>query len=132
MTPGANGSHVALWATAGLLLVVGLVAFWYLDTQHVNADAGRLRRLRDASLQDSHSGVAETSDWPQWRGPARDGIAPGTRFLTSWPPAGPPVLWRATCGLGYSSLAVAAQQVFTIFQEGDDEAAICWDADTGR
>ncbi len=34
------------------------------------------------------------ADWPQWRGPGRDGIAPaGPKLLDTWPKAGPLKLW---------------------------------------
>jgi outer membrane protein assembly factor BamB len=54
------------------------------------------------------------ADWPQWRGPNRDGLSAETGLLASWPASGPPALWRATgIGEGYSSVAVAAGRVFT-------------------
>ena len=35
-------------------------------------------------------------DWPQWRGPTRDGIAPsGPKLADTWPEGGPKLLWRA-------------------------------------
>ena len=34
-------------------------------------------------------------DWPQWRGKNRDGIATETGLLKTWPPAGPPLAWKA-------------------------------------
>lgn len=36
------------------------------------------------------------SDWPQWRGPARDGIVPRSpKLLDGWPKEGPRLLWKA-------------------------------------
>ena len=38
--------------------------------------------------------LAGRADWPQWRGPGRDGIAPaGPKLLDAWPKAGPAKLW---------------------------------------
>jgi outer membrane protein assembly factor BamB len=35
-------------------------------------------------------------DWPQWRGPNRDGVAPaGPKLLDSWPTKGPLLLWKS-------------------------------------
>ena len=46
-------------------------------------------------------------NWPQWRGPNRDGISPDKGLLKEWPPEGPSVLWQVdTVGVGYSSIAV--------------------------
>jgi hypothetical protein len=37
-----------------------------------------------------------SSDWPQWRGPNRNGIAPASpKLLDAWPKDGPPLLWKS-------------------------------------
>ena len=38
-------------------------------------------------------------NWPQWRGPDRDGVSKETGLLKSWPEGGPPRLYTPT-GLG--------------------------------
>ena len=44
----------------------------------------------------SQPGGAASTDWPQWRGPNRDGIAPtGPKLLDAWPKEGPPLLWKS-------------------------------------
>jgi outer membrane protein assembly factor BamB len=35
-------------------------------------------------------------DWPQWRGPHRDGLSAEKNLLKSWPPDGPPLAWRVS------------------------------------
>jgi len=47
-------------------------------------------------------------DWPQFRGPNRDGISRETGFKTKWPAEGPARLWQANVGAGWSSISVAA------------------------
>ena len=42
---------------------------------------------------------AVAADWPQWRGPNRDGISQETGLLQDWPKAGPPQVWRVS-GVG--------------------------------
>ena len=41
--------------------------------------------------------VAQTNNanWPQWRGPNRDGISKETGLLKQWPADGPPLVWKA-------------------------------------
>lgn len=73
-----------------------------------------------------------SDDWPQWRGPRRDGVSQETGLLTTWPRQGPKELWRAPAGDGYSALAVAGGRAYTILQDGNDEAVVCWNADTGK
>ena len=47
-------------------------------------------------------------DWPQWRGPNRDGVNPEKNLLEKWPEGGPKLLWRAIgVGDGFSSVATS-------------------------
>jgi outer membrane protein assembly factor BamB len=75
---------------------------------------------------------AAAADWPQYRGPNRDGRSPETGLARSWPAAGPPVLWRAALGNGYSGLAVARGRVYTQFGNGRDEYIVAFDAASGK
>lgn len=60
-------------------------------------------------------------DWPQWRGPSRDGISEETGLLPSWPTDGPARLWTASrIGRGYSSPIVANQTIFITGDEAND------------
>lgn len=71
-------------------------------------------------------------DWPQWRGPNRNGVSSETEWLTSWPEAGPKVLWRKSLGVGFSSVVVRSGRVYTLGSKGDTDFTYCLDADTGR
>jgi outer membrane protein assembly factor BamB len=53
-------------------------------------------------------------DWPQFRGPNRDGISHETGLLKRWPEEGPRLLWSAAedLGTGYSSAAIAGGIVY--------------------
>ena len=52
-------------------------------------------------------------DWPQWRGPDRNGISRETGLAAEWPASGPPAVWSAAnLGTGYGSLAVSGTRVF--------------------
>lgn len=52
-------------------------------------------------------------DWPQFRGPHRDGRSLETGLLRSWPPEGPPLLWTAEgLGQGFTHVAVANGLVY--------------------
>lgn len=76
--------------------------------------------------------AAFAADWPQFRGPNRDGISKETGLLRSWPKGGPQVLWKAPAGDGYSSLTVAQGRLFTLLGRGSDELAVALDAKTGK
>jgi outer membrane protein assembly factor BamB len=54
------------------------------------------------------------SQWPQWRGPDRNGISKETNLLKSWPPEGPQLVWSLdTVGDGFSSTAIQDNMVYT-------------------
>jgi outer membrane protein assembly factor BamB len=60
-------------------------------------------------------------DWPQWRGPRRDGISEETGLLRSWPAGGPKRLWTASgLGNGYSSPIVVDGTIYITGDRGDD------------
>jgi len=72
------------------------------------------------------------TDWPQWRGPNRDGISQETGILKNWPNDGPNVIWKAPAGDGYSAMSVVDGRLYTMYGTGDDEVAVCLDANTGE
>lgn len=76
--------------------------------------------------------TAIAADWPQWRGPNRDGISGETGLLTSWSSGGPKVVWRVKgLGEGYSSFAIVHGRLYTQGQRGKQEFAIALDATNG-
>jgi hypothetical protein len=94
-------------------------------------DENLLQELQSATLIEPDGVSPLPGSWPQWRGPRRDGVAPETTIATAWPDDGPPVLWRSVSGTGYSSVVVAAGRAYTLLQDGNDEAVVCWQSDTG-
>jgi outer membrane protein assembly factor BamB len=72
-------------------------------------------------------------NWPQWRGPARDGVSSETGLLPSWPKGGPPRLWSvAGLGRGFSSVSVAGGRIFTMGDLADGQYVIALDEETGK
>jgi hypothetical protein len=47
-----------------------------------------------ASVTSSANRCLSTSDWPQWRGPERNGISQERDLLKQWPKEGPKLLWQ--------------------------------------
>ncbi len=55
------------------------------------------------------------SDWPQWRGPQRDGISEERGLLKQWPAQGPKLLWQVDdIGDGYSTPAVVGTRIYVM------------------
>jgi outer membrane protein assembly factor BamB len=62
------------------------------------------------------------ADWPQWRGPNRDGKSVDTGLLKQWPENGPPLAWRVDkLGGGDSAPSIAAGRIFGMGNRGDKE-----------
>ncbi len=72
------------------------------------------------------------ADWPRWRGPQFNGISPESGWRTQWPADGPPVLWKAQVGIGYSSVAVSQGRLFTMGNTEETDSIYALDAATGR
>ena len=72
-------------------------------------------------------------DWPQFRGPQRDGVSHETNLLKSWPEGGPKRLWLSTnLGAGYSGPAVVGEKIYIMGQRADAQWLLCLDAKDGK
>lgn len=77
--------------------------------------------------------VAGEKDWPQWRGPARDGHAAPQPLLKSWPEGGPANKWEfRDAGLGYSGFAIRDGRMYTMGAREDGCYVMCLDATKGE
>ncbi len=69
--------------------------------------------------------AASAADWPQWRGPERNGISAEKGLLQQWPQEGPKLLWQLKdIGDGYATVAVAGGRVFVLSNRGLDNEFI--------
>ncbi len=75
--------------------------------------------------------VAAADDWPEFRGPQRDGAVHGVMIRTDWDKASPTQLWKRRVGPGWSSIIVIGDRLFTQEQRENKEAVVCYDADSG-
>ena len=93
--------------------------------------------------------TAQAADWPQWRGPNRDGSSTETGWRSQWPEGGPKVLWKAKVGAGHSSVVVVGERAYAVGRswkvdakglsvKGENgrnvgsETVWCFDANTGK
>src|SRR5438132_1934223 len=59
------------------------------------------------------------ADWPQWRGPQRNGISQETGLLKEWPKEGPKLLWQVKdIGSGYSTPSIVGERIYLLGNEG--------------
>src|SRR5262245_6690866 len=79
------------------------------------------------------AGSMRADDWPQWRGPHRDGISAERGLLTTWPKEGPPLAWQIKgLGSGYSSVAIAGGRIYTLGQRRGGTELIALDLNTRK
>ncbi|MBK7927301.1 MAG: hypothetical protein IPJ98_07335 [Bryobacterales bacterium] len=75
--------------------------------------------------------AARTSDWPSFLGPTHDGFSPETHLTSSFPAAGPPLVWERTKGTGYSSPTLAQGKLVFLHRMGSREIVECLHPETG-
>jgi outer membrane protein assembly factor BamB len=113
-----------------LAAFAGLALFQTLLKNRTYTNAERLAKLAKAELP--RLAPAPTTDWPQWRGPNRDGVSGEKNLLLDWPNDGLRVVWEKRAGKGYAAPVIAAGRVYLHMQDKQDEAVVCFDADSGK
>ena len=124
---------ILFFAILALIGCGGYWLYWWKQRNRFEDNQALVEELRDASAVRvlERAEPDGPHDWPQWRGPRRDGVSEEGIPDWNWPEEGPKKLWEAPTGQGYSTVAVASGRVVTMLQDGDDEAVVCWDANTG-
>ncbi len=82
---------------------------------------------------------ATAADWPEWRGPNRDGVSTETGLPTKWAPTGEGLAWKAPYG-ARATPAVFGNRLYLFDGSADpakerekvQERLLCLDADTGK
>jgi outer membrane protein assembly factor BamB len=72
-------------------------------------------------------------DWPQWRGPNRDGRSSDTGLLAKWEADGPPLAWKVGgLGVGFSSVAVTGGRIYTLGDRNGAQNLMALDQANGK
>jgi len=74
---------------------------------------------------------APGEDWPQWRGPHRDGIAAGFPEPKAWPEK-LTLKWKVTVGEGHASPVVADGRIYVHSRQGDREVVTALRPENGQ
>lgn len=78
------------------------------------------------------SRMTVADDWPQWRGPHRDGVWRETGIVERFAESRLNPVWRTPIGAGYAGPAVAAGRVYVVDKSEGSERVLCLDAEDGR
>ena len=151
----ANYVHIRRNRLAWLLVVVPVWAFFTLiRTDGIDGDLKADVRWRwspsaedlffaeRASQRKQESGpasVGETAalalapgDWPEFRGPNRDGVLRGVNIAQDWKSTPPQLIWKKRLGPAWSSVIIIGNYLFTQEQRGESETVVAYEAATGN
>lgn len=124
-----------LWLVLGML-VVGCSLWIYRNVRgnHEAYNTRQMEALQSAKINDTRVKTSSSDDWPQWRGPLRNGHA--LEKDLDWQRLNQTsisrhVLWERPLSGGFSSIVVANGQCYTMTQDGNSEAVVCWNSETG-
>jgi outer membrane protein assembly factor BamB len=70
-------------------------------------------------------------DWPQWRGPNRDGNVKDAFVPGTWPKTLKEE-WKVTVGVGHASPVESNGRIYVFARQGEDEVLLCLDSATGK
>ena len=77
------------------------------------------------------AGMVFGADWPQWRGPNRDGKASGFEAPAKWPEE-LTQKWKVTVGRGVATPALVGEKLYVFARQGEDEVTLCLNAGDGK
>ena len=70
-------------------------------------------------------------DWPQWRGPERNGKVAGFKAPEAWPKA-LSQKWKVAVGAGDASPVLVGGKLYVFARQGEDEVTVCLEAADGK
>lgn len=127
-----KGSSVSLRRESGEVIQLPLSKLSATDQSFVRRAVRAARESGKPASGEAAATTVASKDWPQWRGPNRDGISQETGLLREWPSEGPPVAFKADgLGSGFSSVAISDGKLFTMGKFEDETRLIALDAATG-
>ena len=77
------------------------------------------------------SAELSAQNWPQWRGPNRDGAIPALAEPAAWPQQ-LKQKWQVKVGIGYASPLLVDKRVFVLARQGEEEVVTAVDFATGK
>lgn len=137
---------LGLWGVAGLiyslLRIDGMGGDFRADVNWrwtPTAESKLLAELDSTSgsnaakeIEASKELVVQQGDWPEFRGPNRDGRVTGVRIRTDWEQSPPKELWRHRIGPAWSSCSVVGDHLYTQEQRGEEELVVCYHTESGK
>jgi outer membrane protein assembly factor BamB len=90
-----------------------------------------LKRIAMVIVGAAVAGGTAAQDWPQWRGPNRDGAVPSFDAPTTWPGT-LTELWKVEVGLGYATPLLVGERIYMFTRQQEDEVMTALEAQSGK
>jgi outer membrane protein assembly factor BamB len=143
LSPAGLGALAVVWLTWSSLALIRVDGVsgdlqgdyrWRWSPSAEDLFQTELAARMDAASEtpDSEQVASTDGDWIAFRGPMRDGVIRGVNISADWSAKPPRQVWRQRVGPGWSSVIVVGDRLFTQEQRGENEAVICYDAQTGK
>jgi outer membrane protein assembly factor BamB len=71
-------------------------------------------------------------DWPQFLGPARNGVYSDHDIAADWPAEGPPTVWKTDVGHGFAGPVISNGKLILFHRVGEKERVECFDPASGK
>src|ERR1035437_9871775 len=111
------------WISSNRLVISTHQTFMNTRNRSIVAAASCLILLSTGSIM--------AQDWPQWRGPQRDGKVSGFVVPAKWPTA-LTQKWKATVGAGDATPALVGDKLYVFARHGAEEITLCLNATDGK
>lgn len=106
-----------------------MVRSWFLSAPLLRNGAKRVIAVACLLIV----GAVSAADWPQFRGPDRNGASKETGLLKTWPEKGLTPAWiYRNAGEGHSSFAIVKGKLYTCGTRGADDIVLAIDAASGK
>ncbi len=124
-------------ATVALTVFIGTSLFQFkgFSGDLVPLFEWRWQQKRSVFQADSNSTTdpqTETTNYPQFLGPNRNGVVTSIKLNPDWETHPPKLMWRRPVGAGWSGFAVVGNTAITQEQENDWEKVVAYDLHTGE
>lgn len=108
-----------------------MLLFTSPDRARARRFSNSLRSISNLAALLHTSAIGFAADWPQWRGPNRNGLTAESGWADTWT-GEPKLAWKTTVGLGFSSIVVSQGRACTVGHAEGQDTVYCFDAVSGK
>ncbi len=119
-------------ATAGLTFVILTAVVGAQSDAATAAEPATDTGPADSGTVNPSPTASSSADWRRFGGPQANFQVATTGLASSWPPAGPPLVWSMALGGGYSGIAADDGALYTLYRDGNDDVVLAAQVEDGK